>query len=650
MFKKMSMKKKLVALFLLVALIPIVAISIISYLTASRELINNTNNALTMYTELKKGQFEDFITGKEGDAAVLANTAEVYEGLNILKAAGWDENDPAWPAAMAELESFLQLAVSQYGYDFIFVTNPEGRVVYGTQQNLFGADLSERDYIKGSLGGKLTWSDFFYSDVVDDHVLLVSIPALSEGETGQIVGTLNLSVGIDIVSDVVHGDLDILGKTADAYLINKDGLLMTNTLQGDYKNGAAFVQSLDTRAVKLLAGPIASGNLEFETVEEYQNYLGKNVLGSSVVVKLGYINTGMIVEIDTEEALAALDGLRNTMIIVAVISALLIAVAGYFFVLIGVVIPISRITLLADTSSSGDFTMQVNAVRKDEIGHLANAFNTLNASVCDLMSQTVETANSVNQASEALNSSVEATTSSIDQVASSASEFSGSAQELSASSQEMARISQDVSQKAKEGQIAINNVIEKMRDINKQIDSFRNGLDGNVKRAEEIGKIVGMITDVAGQTNLLALNAAIEAARAGEHGRGFAVVAEEVRKLAEQTAKAADDVSVMVLATQTETRESAETMGGLVSDVSSGTETVFSFGETFHEIIAGVENMVAKIQDISAAAQELSAGSEEIAASTEEQSAAMEEINASAEELRTSAANLMNALSKFKFQ
>ncbi|HHX78104.1 MAG TPA: HAMP domain-containing protein, partial [Firmicutes bacterium] len=584
------------------------------------------------------------------DAVVLANTAAVYEGLNIMKAAGWDENDPAWPAAMAELESILQLAVSQYGYDFIFVTNPEGRVVYGTQQNLFGADLSERDYIKGSLGGKLTWSDFFFSDVVDDYVLLVSIPALSEGETGQIVGTLNLSVGIDIVSDVVHKDLDILGKTADAYLINEDGLLLTNTLQGDYKNGAALVHSLNTRAVELLSGPVASGNLEFRSLEEYQNYTGRTVLGIGEIVKLGNMNAGMVVEIETGEALASLAGMRRATIIVAVLSAILIGVAGYLFVLIGVVIPIARITKLADTSSSGDFTMQVKALRKDEIGHLANAFNTLNASVCKLMSQTYETANNVNQASEALTSSVETTTASIEQVASSAGEFSGSAQELSDSSQEMARISQDVSQKAKEGQVAINNVIEKMRDINKQIDSFRHSLDSSVKRAEEIGKIVGMITDVAGQTNLLALNAAIEAARAGEHGRGFAVVAEEVRKLAEQTARAAEDVAVMVMATQTETKESAQTMGNLVNDVSSGTETVFSFGEIFHDIIAGVENLVARIQDISAAAQELSAGSEEIAASTEEQSAAMEEINASAEELRISAANLIKALSKFKFQ
>ena len=113
------------------------------------------------------------------------------------------------------------------------------------------------------------------------------------------------------------------------------------------------------------------------------------------------------------------------------------------------------------------------------------------------------------------------------------------------------------------------------------VEELRNVINGLDQRSKEIGSIVDLITEVAEQTNLLALNAVIEAARVGEQGRGFAVVAEEVRKLAEQSRNAADEIGKLVRETQAESGNAVNSMQDGVKKVRAGTEAVLSSGETF---------------------------------------------------------------------
>ena len=298
----------------------------------------------------------------------------------------------------------------------------------------------------------------------------------------------------------------------------------------------------------------------------------------------------------------------------------------------------------------GDLTKRVPETRGDELGELAKWFNVFVQKVHDIVVsvngasfEVATAANEIAASSEESAKRMENQQLRIAQIASAMEQMSVSIVEVANKSKDAASSGEMAGQAAIKGGRIVESTIEGMGAIYDAVIASSASVAELGRRGDEIDEIIGVINDIADQTNLLALNAAIEAARAGEHGRGFAVVADEVRKLADRTTEATEEVASSIKAIQAETIEAVGRMDVGKEEVENGTIQAKEAGESLRMIVESSSDVAVMVQSIAAASEQQSAASTEVAEAVESISVAMSD---AAEGAKQSATAVMQLSSK----
>jgi methyl-accepting chemotaxis protein len=257
----------------------------------------------------------------------------------------------------------------------------------------------------------------------------------------------------------------------------------------------------------------------------------------------------------------------------------------------------------------------------------------------------------------------------LDEAKNAADEVARAVAESAENASETAAVAVQARQFAQDGVTAAEQANKVMQAVSDSSNVTSEAMGGLAAKSEQIGAIVNTITGIAEQTNLLALNAAIEAARAGEQGRGFAVVAEEVRKLAEGSQRAAQEISGLIGAIQTDTAKAVGVVEDGARRTQEGTAVVEQTREAFVKIGGSVDDITARIEQIAAVsaqiaasavsmqehmgeaaavAEQSSASTQQVSASTQETSASAEQIAVSAQALSGNADQLNDLVAQFR--
>lgn len=689
-----SIRTKLVCGFI-ATVIPIVLLGYLSYNSAANSITETASEA-TLETVKQVNKYLGASLGRINDLALQLMIDKDFQSYltNVGK---------EYTIETIELRNKISTNLNNYAFshddiDQISVILDNNRSFF-TGNGSLGLDafeeITKTDTFKKAVakGGEGFWVGY-HTDIDEltnnayknaETYRLSHVRGLKSMYGSEVVGLLIIDLKNSFIAEALEG-ID-LGNGSQLHLITPDmrdiGYEMTD---GD----SVPLDEADEES-KLVNASFSSSIFESEEAEgsfidTFKD--SEHLILYSDIGKTGLSLVGLVPTANFTERAARIHGIT----VAATVVAAVFAVTMGLFLAISMGKAISRIIKILQQAAEGDFTVQLEAKRKDELGILAQNFNMMIEKMRELIVGAAGTAQSVitSAGTVAATSKDVALVShevarAVEEISKGATAQASDAEQGSTKMRDLATKINAVSEfvesikvytgetinQTKQGVDLIADLESKAMETTQTTRSIIEDIQSLDKNSKDIGNIVKVIDGIADQTNLLALNAAIEAARAGDSGRGFAVVADEIRKLAEQSAMATKEISKIIQANQNQTKVAVERALSTEDIIKSQNAAVANTMEAFKkisasmealvekvgEVTAGVEDMnnykddaVISIQNISAVSEEIAASTEEVSASTQEQLSSIEELSAYAQQLNAAAQELQEAIKKFKIQ
>jgi len=339
------------------------------------------------------------------------------------------------------------------------------------------------------------------------------------------------------------------------------------------------------------------------------------------------------------------DGERAILVVMNA-DAQAIVDAFYFDTFQSMGVDLAKVTVESQELDLSDRSTELKGLVQGQLRGIVKALETLRSASGQMTSSSEETSKAIAEIANAVGDVAQGAERQVRMI----DEAKSAAESASSAAVEAQTLSTDGLGAAEKATKAMASV----RDSSAQVSETMRGLAG---KSEQIGGIVETITGIASQTNLLALNAAIEAARAGEQGRGFAVVAEEVRKLAEESQGAAQQISELNADIQAETQKAVAVVQesvGLTEEgaavVEQARESFTAIGGSVSDINSRLEQLAASTAEVASVAEQSSASAQQVSASTEQTSASTEQVANSARDLAGTAQDLEDLVSGFNLE